>query len=284
MSAPPKPFLKWVGGKRGLLAAIAPHLPKVYGTYHEPFVGGAAMFFHLQPKKAFLGDANERLVRTYKGVQRNVDEVIARLDGFAHSRAFYEKMRAEPIDEKTDVEVAAWFIYLNRTGFNGLYRVNSRNVFNVPFGDYAKPRVCRPENLRAAAALLARARIDREDFTAVAGRAKPGDFVYFDPPYVPLSPSASFTAYTKGGFGPDDHARLRDLTLELHERGVHVLVSNSSSPLVKELYDERRFVHVAIHARRMVSATTKSRAGVKELLLKPRTSEAVSAPKRRRTA
>ena len=195
MIAPPAhPFLKWVGGKRQLLSQIAPYVPTFTGTYYEPFVGGGALFFHLRPAHAVISDSNERLVRTYRGVRDDCEKVIDLLRTYRYEKSFYLAMRNRDIDRELDSNVAAWMIYLNKTGFNGLYRVNSKNVFNVPFGKYTNPTICDVENLRACSAALKNATIEWSGFGVVLERRKAGDFVYFDPPYVPLSATSSFTA------------------------------------------------------------------------------------------
>ncbi len=264
------PFIKWVGGKRGLVEQLLPHLPKQFGRFHEPFAGGAALFFTLRPKRASLSDENERLVRSYVGLRDDTDEVIRLLKTYPHDRAFFEAQRARDIDAESDAEVAAWFIYLNKTGFNGLYRVNSKNRFNVPFGRYAKPNICDVPTLRACAAALSGVRIERCDFERAARRAKTGDLVYFDPPYVPLSATSSFTSYTSGRFDLDAPARLRDTALALAERGVHVLLSNSSSDVVRDLYASR-FDLVSVNARRAINSKGDGRRAIPELLIRSRT-------------
>lgn len=262
----PRPFLKWVGGKRQLLPALVEHLPTRFGRYHEPFLGGGALFFHLRPQAAVLSDTNERLVRTWRGVRDAVEDVIGLLSSWPHDRDFYVQLRAEPVDARSDAEVAAWFIYLNRTGFNGLYRVNRRNQFNVPFGAYTNPTICDAELLRVASAALARTDLHVEDFGAVLARAEPGDLVYFDPPYVPLSATSSFTAYTADGFGMEEQRRLRDTARQLKERGVHVLLSNSSAPAVHELY-EAGFRRTPVSANRAINCDATRRGAVTELIL-----------------
>lgn len=266
MTAEGRPFLKWAGGKRRLLPQILPHVPR-FGRYHEPFVGSGALFFHLGPPRATLSDNNERLVRAYRGLKDDVDGVIGLLSGYKHERRFYEKMREHDIDRAaTDAEVAAWFIYLNKTGYNGLYRVNSKNRFNVPFGDYARPNFCDEGTLRSCAKMLKRTRIEREDFECAARRARPGDLVYFDPPYVPLSVTSSFTSYTSDGFDMEDQRRLRDVALSLKKRRVHVLISNSSAPAVYELYD-KGFRIVEVSARRDINCKGGGRGEIIELLI-----------------
>ncbi|MEQ9323788.1 MAG: Dam family site-specific DNA-(adenine-N6)-methyltransferase [Polyangiaceae bacterium] len=273
MSARPepiRPYLKWAGGKRSLLPQLLPHLPERFRRYHEPFVGSAALFFHLAPKKAWLSDTNERLVRTYRGLRDDPDGVIERLRRFPHDKEFFLRKRQENIDDAGDTELAAWFIYLNKTGYNGLYRVNSKNVFNVPFGSYKRPKICDEPRLRACAGRLANVEIEVRDFEAAADRARKGDLVYFDPPYVPLSATSSFTSYTRHGFGPPEQERLRDTALRLVERGVHVVISNSSAPLVRELYAGSAFELIEIAARRSINSRGDRRGAVVELLLKGR--------------
>lgn len=264
------PFLKWAGGKRGLLEQIRPHLPASYGRYYEPFVGSAALFFDQQPKRASLSDTNARLVATYRGLRDATDEVIERLRKLRHDRDEYLTIRRRPIDGESDATIAAWFIYLNKTGYNGLYRVNSRNEFNVPFGSYRNPTICDEPTLRACAAALRRADIRLGDFEDAARRARPGDLVYFDPPYVPLSTTSSFTSYTPDRFGPEAQVRLRDIASRLARRGVHVVLSNSSAKAVVELYREE-FDIVRIKARRSINSRGDGRRAITELLVKSRT-------------
>lgn len=261
-----KPFVKWAGGKRRLVPHLLRHVPTRFGAYHEPFVGGGALFYELKPVVAHLSDANERLVRTYRGIRDDVDGVIRRLRSYPHDQEFFLSMRKEDVDAGSDADVAAWFIYLNKTGFNGLYRVNRKNEFNVPFGDQSNPTICDEDNLRACARLLCRAEIEVEDFTGVLRRARRGDLVYFDPPYLPLSLSSSFVSYTKGGFGPEDHRKLRDVALALKRRGVTVLLSNSSHPLVCELYGEHFHIEEVLAAR-AINSRGDRRGPVREVLI-----------------
>jgi DNA adenine methylase len=261
-----KPFLKWAGGKRQLLSHLRERVPTGHGSYHEPFIGGGALFFDIAPERAVIADFNLRLVRTYTAVRDHTEAVIDLLSTYPNEKPFYLDMRARDIDKASDEEVAAWMIFLNRTGFNGLYRVNQKGGFNVPFGRYKKPNICNSENLRAAAKRLAGVEILHADFRSVEDRVEEGDFVYFDPPYVPASNTASFTAYTKNGFGLADQSELRDLARRLKEKGVSVLLSNSSVPEVHALYAEG-FEKIEIFANRAINCNAAKRGKVAEALI-----------------
>lgn len=261
------PYVKWAGGKRSMLRHLRPFVPATFGTYFEPFAGGGALFFALQPAKAVISDINRRLVRSYIAVRDSVDEVVSLLKTYPYEKDFFLKMRAAPIDARSDVEVAAWLIYLNRTCFNGLYRVNRSNEFNVPFGRYANPTICDEANLLACSDALKSTAISHDPFEKVLERAVPGDFVYFDPPYLPLSTTSSFTAYSADGFGLCDHVRLRDVALELKARGVHVVISNSAAPAIRALYAEG-FEVTEVLASRAINAKGDGRGKVPELVIR----------------
>src|SRR5579872_6726817 len=191
-----KPFLKWAGGKRQLLPDLAYHLPKSFNRYFEPFVGGGALFFYLREKGiglATIGDANARLMRTYEGVRDNVEGVIRTLQQMPYNEKFYYKTRAQDCDAFDPFGMAAWFIYINRAGFNGLYRVNKAGKVNVPFGRYTNPTICDVEGLTEASKALRGVKLLTGDFEKIVAGAKRGDLVYFDPPYVPVSQTADFT-------------------------------------------------------------------------------------------
>jgi DNA adenine methylase len=262
----PKPFLKWVGGKRQLLRELHARIQPGFDTYFEPFLGGGALFFSLLPEKAVLSDSNARLVRTYQAIRDNVDDVIAELSTYPHDRVFFEELRRVDVDALGDVQVAAWMIYLNRTGFNGLYRVNKSGGFNVPFGSYKNPTICNPDLLLTASEALQNAEILHAGFAETFVRAQPGDFVYFDPPYVPLSETSSFTSYTKDGFGMAEQAALRDTALKLKERGVDVLLSNSSAGAVFDLYEN--FQIEEVYATRAINSKASGRGKVAEVLIR----------------
>ncbi len=264
-----KPFLKWAGGKTALLPEILPRLPKKIKYYYEPFVGGGAVFFALAAEKRFkraaLGDINEELVETYISVSREVDKVIEHLkiEASKHSEKNFYKVRA-----REGIFVASRMIYLNRTCFNGLYRVNRKGQFNVPFGDYKNPTICDEENLRACSlALQDVEEFFPKDFQFVE-EARRGDTVYFDPPYAPVSDTANFTAFAKGGFGEEEQERLRDCFARLDGRGVHVLLSNSDTPFVRKLY--KGFKLDKVEAPRRINSKGGKRGNVGELLISGR--------------
>ena len=262
-----RPFLKWAGGKRQLLAAIQEALPVRIANYYEPFVGGGAVFFGLRFANATLGDVNEELINAYCMVR---DEPAALTDSLAHhqrkhSRTHYYAVRAQKTATLEPVARAARLIYLNKTCFNGLYRVNRKGAFNVPIGSYAAPAICDAGNLAAAGRALAGVGLLCGDYRALADRAGAGDFVYFDPPYVPVSSSSSFVAYARGGFNSEDQAALADLFGKLGRRGVQCMLSNSRVPAVLELYKDHNIR--VVRANRAVNSVGAGRGKVAEVLV-----------------
>lgn len=235
-----QPFIKWVGGKRQLLphllSLIPPGWDRENSRYYEPFVGGGALFFALAPKFATLGDANLRLVRTYRAIRDDVEGVILGLSELSYNREAFLEMRDKDPDRMSDMECAAWFIYLIKTCFNGLYRVNSRGQFNASFGRHENPTICDEAALCACSIALDRTSINYADFADTVLLARDGDLVYFDPPYIPASATSSFTSYTADGFGHADQVRLRDLANNLRSLGVFVMLSNSDTPATRDLY------------------------------------------------
>jgi DNA adenine methylase len=271
----PKPFIKWVGGKRRLVPELLRQAPSRFGRYHEPFVGGGALFFGLaeehagRDRWACISDTNLRLVRTYRAVRDDVEGLVARLRDYAeaHDKDQYYAVRALDVDAmEHDADVGAWFIYLNKTGFNGLYRVNRKGGFNVPMGRYKNPNICDDENLRACSRALQGVDIRHEGYEKAARRAVEGDFVYFDPPYVPASATANFTAYTRDGFGLAEQEKLRDVARDLKKRGVRVILSNSDTPPVRSLY-QRGFAKRQVMMTRAVNSRASKRGSVPELLI-----------------
>lgn len=271
----PRPFIKWVGGKQAIQDEVLAALGPFPGRYHEPFLGGGAIFFALTRQRGALGpaarlvDRNERLVRAWRGVRDDLPGVIERLRAHAdaHSEEHFYQLREVAIDRaETDAEVAAWLIYLNKTGFNGLYRVNSKGRYNVPFGRYAQPTILDLPNLRGAHEALQGVELECDDFMKALDRVQPGDAVYLDPPYVPLSPSASFTSYTRQGFGPADQERLARRALELKLAGVRVVLSNHDTEDVRARYPAPFEIHT-VKVRRFVNSATDKRGHVDEVLI-----------------
>jgi DNA adenine methylase len=269
----PRPFLKWAGGKGQLLQHLLECVERAdtFRRYHEPFVGGGALFFELSrtgrlPKQAFLSDTNGPLIETYLAVRDCVEDVIKLLKEHKarHGEEYFYEVRARVPD--TLPERAARIIYLNRTCFNGLYRENSKGEFNVPFGRYVDPPICDEENLRAASIALGKAQIEQQPFETVLDRAKPGDFIYFDPPYHPASRTSYFTSYDRNGFGEDDQRRLAFVFNELADRGVKVLLSNSMTPLVRSLYEG--FTIDEVYANRAVNSRGDRRGKISEALVR----------------
>ncbi|MBC6474095.1 MAG: DNA adenine methylase [Hormoscilla sp. GM102CHS1] len=265
---PPRPFLKWAGGKNRLIPQYQLYFPKSFNTYYEPFLGGGAVFFHLQPQDAVLTDINPELINTYCCVKEQVEEVIDILQKHQrqHSRDYYYKMRAH-IPSK-DIERAARFIYLNRTCFNGLYRENSQGKFNVPIGRYKNLQICNPELLRSSSSALQNVNIDVKPFDSVLKFANRDDFVYFDPPYYPVSSTSNFTAYSRDFFSKNDQAQLREIFVELAGRSVKVLLSNSDCDFIRDLY--RQFKIHKISAPRSINSNGKKRGNVSEILVASR--------------
>jgi DNA adenine methylase len=264
------PILKWAGGKGQLLGELLKRVREEFGTYHEPFVGGGALFFALfgqgRIQHAVLSDVNRDLIETYETVRDDVESVIGALGKHDNEKEHFYRIRAQDPRRLSRTARAARLIYLNKTCFNGLYRVNSRGQFNVPFGDNPRATICDAEGLRAAAAALRHAELCCESFENVLDRSKPGDFVYFDPPYQPLNKTAYFTAYSREGFGEADQRRLADVFRVLAERGVHVLLSNSDTPLARGLY--RDFARDVVQAARAINSKADRRGKIGELLVR----------------
>lgn len=256
------PFLKWAGGKRALVPDIVQQLPDQFGHYWEPFVGGGAVFFALDSRirKATLSDYNKELVLTYTMLKKKPEDVIEVLQKHqcAHNREYYMKIRRDGHTYQEATQLAARFIYLNKTCYNGLYRVNSKGQFNVPMGSYKNPNVCDTDNLRAVADVLKKAKLRACSFEKIQPQA--GDLVYCDPPY-----DGTYTGYTDGGFTESDQKAVRDTCLQWRAKGVHVIVSNSDTPLIRSLYADFRLVEVA--APRNINCNGNGRERVQELLI-----------------
>lgn len=262
----PRPFLKWAGGKGQLLEQLRPLLPESHERYFEPFVGGAALFFALRPKRATLTDVNEELIDCYRAVRDRVDEVIAALGNHTYEQTHYYRIRELDPGALSPPERAARTIFLNRTGFNGLYRVNNSGRFNVPFGRYVNPSICNPPQLRACSAALRGAIIEVGDFEAILEHAGRGDFVYLDPPYSPVSSTSNFTSYNAGGFGFHHQKRVANLFASLDARGVRVMLSNSDDPEIPPLYSG--FQIDRVEALRSINSKSAARGRVGEIVIR----------------
>lgn len=259
------PFLKWAGGKGRLLGQYQGFFPKRFNRYYEPFVGAGAVFFHLAPTHAVLSDTNPDLVACYQVLKNDVDALVELLRMYRHDKDFYYHVRALDVTELNQVQRAARMIFLNKTCFNGLWRVNRRGNFNVPFGDYKNPKILDEENLRAVSAALQHVEIEQQPFDGVLEVARKGDFVYMDPPYHPVSSTSSFTSYSVDDFKPEDQRRLADTYRALSERGCKVMLSNSDVPFIRELYADFRIEQV--WAARAINRDASKRGAVSEVVV-----------------
>ncbi len=268
-TAAPVPFLRYVGGKRQLVPELLKHIPAKYGRYHEPFVGGGALFFALRPARAFLSDSNQELITTWHTLQTDLPLVLNLLRQHAelHSEEHYYTVRAAQLTQRH--AIAARMIYLNKTCFNGLYRVNKSGGFNVPIGKFKTPPViCDAGNLMAVAkSLTSSVFVGCQDFRQATLSVKSGDLVYFDPPYAPVSKTSDFTGYTPGKFTDADQRDLRDAALDLKLRGATVILSNSSAPIIDELYDNADFKIHHVAAKRSINSKTDRRGAVLEYII-----------------
>jgi DNA adenine methylase len=261
-----QPFVKWAGGKTSLLPELLRRVPPRFGAYFEPFLGGGALFFALRPARAVLGDINEDLISAYLEVRDDPEGLMRALDRYDYDREVYYRVRSLSTADLDRQSRAARFLYLNRTCYNGLYRVNRRGEFNVPMGRYRRPlRLYDPVVLRAASAALATAEILLASFDQSVTAARPGDFVYLDPPYWPIASTASFTRYSAAGFTETDQKWLKALVDRLTERGVRVLLSNSDTPFTRWLYAD---YHIeTVRAPRAINSAPEGRGAVSELLV-----------------
>lgn len=267
-----KPFLQWVGGKREMIRQYKELLPKKINNYFEPFLGGGAMFFYLKPNKATLNDNNEELILSYKGVRDNPSEVIGYLRELKkrHSKELYEKIRN--LDREIDIfekldnyEIAARMIYLNQTCFNGLYRVNQKRQFNVPIGSSLNRLICDPTTINNVSNMLKKVELSNEDFEKVVSKSKKGDFIYFDPPYYPISKHSDFTRYTKEKFYKEDQERLKNTIDILTKKGVKIMLSNSDCDYINELYSSYDIIKVT--SGRNLSCKKDKRGKVSEVVI-----------------
>ena len=273
----PKPFVKWAGGKRQLIPILNESLPKTFGTYYEPFIGGGALLFHIlterNGQKCSISDLNSDLVLAYTTIRNRIDDLISSLKNHEKnyrkdSKSYYYSVRES--NPRSEIEKTSRLLFLNRTCFNGLYRVNSKGKFNVPLGRYTNPNIVNEENLLSVSAILQSSRVSIKcrDFGAVLRDAKKGDLVYFDPPYQPVSDTANFTSYTNKDFTDKDLERLADLCNKLDSKGCKVLLSNSDSKQVSDMFSGKPWKVNKIQANRSINSNSKKRTGHFELLIK----------------
>jgi len=270
-----KPFLKWAGGKTQLLSRLEKFYPPKYNNYFEPFLGGGAVFFKLTPKKAHLNDINKTLIGAYKNIKKKPREIIRLLDilqrdyykkGKIDRENFYYSIREEYNNLPAEnFKKSAYLIFLNKTCYNGMYRENSEGKFNVPFGRYRKPLILDRENLLAVAKVLKNAALTSVDFDKAVSRARKKDFIYFDPPYYPLSQTSSFTSYSNNGFLENDQIKLKRVFKELNKRGCFVMLSNSYTAFIRNLYKE--YKHFIVMANRAINCKAEGRGAIKELVI-----------------
>jgi DNA adenine methylase len=260
-----RPFLKWAGGKSQLLAELRALVPARPARYFEPFLGGGALFFDVLPAKGMLSDVNAEIIDCYLSVRDHVEKLIDALGAHHYEPEHYYRVREIDPGRLPLVERAARTIFLNKTGFNGLYRVNRSGKFNVPFGRYVKPVICDPDNLRACSRALSGVDLSVCDFEVAVANARPGDFVYFDPPYVPVSRTSTFTAYAPRGFGRQEQVRLAKLFKRLTDCEVSVVLSNSDVPEVRELYEG--YSIRAVTAARSINSKASRRGPISEVVV-----------------
>ncbi len=262
------PFVKWAGGKRQLIPQIKERLPKKYNNYFEPFVGGGAVLFELMPKNAVINDINKALINSYRCIQKTPDKLIATLKGlddsiFGDGKAYYYSQREcfndKMMKDEYDVELAALLIFINKHCFNGLYRVNGKGLFNVPFNGSVKGSF-NEECIFATSEFLKEVTILEGDFEVACKDAKKGDFVFFDSPYAPLNPT-SFESYTKEGFDIESHERLSRLFDELDQRGCYVMLTNHNTELINNLYGGKGYRMDVVRVKRMINSDASNRVG-----------------------
>ena len=267
------PVLKWAGGKRQLLDNLTPLLPGRITAYCEPFVGGGALLFDLQPKTAYVNDINQELIRAYEVIKNDVESLIADLEGYKNESGYFYGVRDWDRDKEKyaampDLKKAARILYLNKTCYNGLFRVNSAGEFNSPFGNYRSPNIVNAPTLRAVSAYLnaAEVRLTSLDYAEVLKILPKGAFVYLDPPYDPVSDTASFTGYARGGFSHDDQIRLRESCDELHKRGLKFMLSNSATDFIKGQYAAYNIT--VVQAKRAINSDAAKRGEVDEVVVR----------------
>jgi DNA adenine methylase len=265
----PKPFVKWAGGKRQLIEQLIQYAPSHFNGYFEPFLGGGAFFFKLSSlgriNKAYLNDSNEELINAYNVIKENPLHLISELESGSYKNNKETFINIRKTHPTNTIKAAARFIYLNKTAFNGLYRVNSNGQFNAPFGRYNNPLICDEDNILAVSRALQKDELTCMDFEDAVNDAEEGDLVYFDPPYAPLNATSNFTGYTKDSFSEKDQEKLAKTFSKLDRRGCFVMLSNSYTPLVLDLYDE--FKVNTVMASRVINCKAERRGKIKEVIV-----------------
>jgi len=263
-----KPILKWAGGKTQLLPHLLPKTPITYRKYIEPFFGGGALFFALQPENAVIADSNPEIINVYQQVSDSVEEVISYLSQYQNTNDMFYAVRSQDWEKMSKPEAAARTIYLNKTCFNGLYRVNRQGKFNVPYGKYKNPTICDEDGLRNASVLLKKAIIVCGDYKDVLNKyANQGDYIFLDPPYLPVSKYADFKRYTKEQFYEEDHRELAQEIERLSALGCHTVLTNSNHPLVHELYSD--YPIEVLSTKRFISSKADNRKGEDVIIAVP---------------
>ncbi len=267
------PFVKWVGGKRQLIKELDKHIPQQFSKYYEPFVGGGAVFFHIQPAKAVINDSNEELINLYKVIKESPEALIKDLKKYKNEEKYFYEVRGMDRDKEkygklNNIQRASRIIFLNKTCYNGLFRVNSAGEFNSPFGRYKNPAIVNEITINAVSHYLSKNEITilNADYQAVLSKVRKGAFVYLDPPYDPISDSSSFTGYTKHGFDRTEQERLKTVCDKLDNKGVKFLLSNSPTEFIKKLY--KNYTICSIEAKRAINSKRDGRGAITEVLVK----------------
>jgi len=266
-----QPFLKWAGGKRQLLPILKTKVPKKYNRYYEPFVGAGALLFETQPKKAVINDINSELINCYKVIKEDLDDLIQDLSQHKNEKEYYYSVRDQDRSDDylnlSDIKKAPRIIYLNKTCYNGLFRVNSQGQFNVPFGKYKNPKIVDEIVLKAINHYLTNNSVEIRnlDFEDALSDARNGDFVYIDPPYDPVSDTSSFTGYSIDGFGKEEQKRLKSVFDSLDERDCKVMLSNSATPFILDLYQDYHLI--TVEAKRNINSVADGRGKIDEILV-----------------
>ena len=265
----PKPFIKWAGGKRQIIKELTDSLPKNYNRYFEPFIGGGALFFAVRPKNAYISDINPELINLYNTVKNNTHSLIKDLLRYKNTETEFYRIRnldrTPDYKNLTNIEKASRFIYLNKTCYNGLYRTNSKGQFNAPYGFYKNPNIIDEQNLKICSELLKETEIRLSDFSNIENKIKTRDFVYFDPPYIPINKTSSFTKYYKDDFNTGSQIKLKELCDRLNKKNIYFMLSNSYNETALNLYKEYNIKK--INAIRAINCKADKRGTINELII-----------------